>query len=116
MLRGPEDDVVTQEHYVARSGPANVRTTGPLSFSVDDEVRRRGTAKEQNVVEGAIDVMEDALRGREMGLTRIMHVEKYLDYIGDVRPGEGEVLESPDQATVGSRVADEGPMSEETLA
>jgi hypothetical protein len=39
-----------------------------------------------------------------------------LDRESDVRPGEGEVLESLDQAAVGSRVADGAPMSEETLA
>jgi hypothetical protein len=37
-----------------------------------------------------------------------MHVEAHLlDCVGDVRPGEGEVLESPDNG---------GPMLEETLA
>jgi hypothetical protein len=39
-----------------------------------------------------------------------------LDRVGNVGPGEGEVLESPSQDTVGSRVADGAPMSEETLA
>jgi hypothetical protein len=65
--------------------------------------------KKQTEVEGALEVMEDVLRCRKMGLTRIEHVEVHLlDHIGDVRPGEGEVLESPSQATVGSRVADGG--------
>jgi hypothetical protein len=46
-----------------------------------------------------------------------MHVEAHLlDCIGDVKPGEDEVLESPDQATIGSRVVDGAPMAEETLA
>jgi hypothetical protein len=45
-----------------------------------------------------------------MGLTGVMHVEAHLlDGVGDVRPSEGEVLESLDQATVGSRVADGSP-------
>jgi hypothetical protein len=67
-LRRPGDEVVTQEHRVARSGPASVGTTGPVSISVDDEVRRRGVAKKQAVVEGALEVPKDALRGYEMGL------------------------------------------------
>jgi hypothetical protein len=52
-----------------------------------------------------------------MGLTGVVHVEAHLlDRAGNVRPGEGEVLKSPSQATVGSRVADRVPRSEETLA
>jgi hypothetical protein len=117
MLQGSGDEVVTQKHCVARSGPASVGTTGPVSISVDDEVRCRDVAKKQAVVKGALEVPNDALRGCEMGLMRVVHVEAHLlDRVGNVGPGEGEVLESPSQATVGSRVADGGPMSEETLA
>jgi hypothetical protein len=59
----------------------------------------------------------DALCGCEMGFTRVIHVEAHLlDRIGNVGSGEDEVLESPSQAVVGSRVTDRGPMSEETLA
>jgi hypothetical protein len=49
------------------------------------------------VIEGVLELPEDALRGCEMGLMGVMLVEAHLlDRIGDVRPGEGEVLESPD--------------------
>jgi hypothetical protein len=49
------------------------------------------------VVEGALEVPEVALCGHEMGLTRVVHVEAHLlDHVGDVRPSEGEVLESLD--------------------
>jgi hypothetical protein len=116
-FRGPGDEVVAQEHHVARSGPMSVGTTEPDNISVDDEVQRRGTTKKQAKVEGALEVLKDALRGREMGLTRVMHVEAHLlDCVGNVGPGESEVLESPSQAAIGSRVADGPPMSEETLA
>jgi hypothetical protein len=37
-LRGLGDEVVTQEHRIARSGPVSVGTTGPVSISVDDKV------------------------------------------------------------------------------
>jgi hypothetical protein len=40
-LRGPGDEIVTQEHRIARSGSVSVGTTDPISISVDDEVRRR---------------------------------------------------------------------------
>jgi hypothetical protein len=69
------------------------------------------------VVEGVLEVLKDALRGREMGLTGVVHVEAHLlNRIGNVRPGEGEILESPSQAAVSSRVTDVAPMSVETLA
>jgi hypothetical protein len=62
------------------------------------------------VVEGALEVPKDVLHGHEMGLTRVMHVEAHLlNRVGNIGPGEGEVLESPGQAVVGSRVTDGGP-------
>jgi hypothetical protein len=68
-LQGLGDEVVTQEHCIAQSGPADVGTTGPVSISVDDKVRCRGAAKKQVVVEGALEVPKDVLHGREMVLT-----------------------------------------------
>jgi hypothetical protein len=71
------------------------------------------------VVEGGLEVQKYALRGRVMGLMGVVHVEAHLlDHIGNVGPGEGEVLESPNKVAVGSRVANGGGglMSEETLA
>jgi hypothetical protein len=69
MLRGPGDEVVTQEYYTAQSGLVSIRTVGLVSISVDDEVRRRGMAKKQVVVEDALEVPKDALHSHEMGLT-----------------------------------------------
>jgi hypothetical protein len=66
--------------------------------------------KKQVVVEGALEVPKDALHDREMGLMRVVHVEAHLlDCVGNVEPGEGEVLESPSQVVIGSRVTDGGP-------
>ena len=49
--------------------------------------------KKQPVVDGATEVAEEALESREVGLLRIMHVKTDLLHgVGDVRPGEGEVL------------------------
>jgi hypothetical protein len=65
--------------------------------------------KKQAVVEGALEVAEDPLRNREVGLSRVMHVEAHLlDRVGDVGPGEGEVLEGSDQAVIGDWVTDGG--------
>jgi hypothetical protein len=48
------------------------------------------------VVEGALEVAKDALRNREMGLMRVVHVMAHrLDRVRDIRTS---VLESPDQA------------------
>jgi hypothetical protein len=95
-LRGPGHEVVAQEQRVAQSGPASVGTTGPVSINVDNEVRRRGAAKKQAMVDGALEVPKDALHGREMGLTGVVHVEAHLlDHIGNVGLDKGEVLECP---------------------
>jgi hypothetical protein len=81
----------------------SVRTTGLVSISVDDEVRRRGTTKKQAEVEGALEVPKDVLHDHEMGLTRVVHVEAHLlDLVGNVETSESEVLESHNQAAVGS--------------
>jgi hypothetical protein len=73
-------------------------------------------AKKQVEVEGTLEVPKDALHDYEMGLTRFMHVEAHLwDRVDNVRPGEGEVLESPSQTAVGNQVMDVGPMLEEIL-
>jgi hypothetical protein len=67
-------------------------------------------AKKQTLVEGALEVPKDALRGRDMGLTRLVHVEAHLlDRVGNVRAGECDVLESTSQVAVGSRDADNLP-------
>jgi hypothetical protein len=61
-------------------------------------------AEKQTVIEGALEVVKDLLRSREMRLSRIMYVEAHLlNHVGDVRPGEGKVLKSPNQVMVGSR-------------
>jgi hypothetical protein len=94
-LRGPGDEVVIRKHRIAWSGPASVRTTCPIIINVDDEIQSRGATKKHAVVEGALEVAEDAFHNCEMGLMGVMHVEAHLlDRIGDVKPGEGEELES----------------------
>jgi cobyric acid synthase len=49
------------------------------------------------VVEGALEIAEDAFRNCEIGLMRVVHVEaRLLDHVGDVEFGNCEVLESAD--------------------
>jgi hypothetical protein len=61
--------------------------------------------KEQAVVysEGAqaTKVAEETLESCEVGLPRIMHMKaQLLNCIGDVRPGEGEVLKSTSKTSI----------------
>jgi hypothetical protein len=116
-LRGQRNEVVAQEHSVAWSGLMSILTTGLVNVSVDDEVRRRGMVEKQIMVKGALEFVEYAVHGCEIGLMGIMHVEAHLlDRIGYVSPDEGEVIESPSEAMVRSCVTNEPPMPEETLA
>jgi hypothetical protein len=81
----------------------SVRTTSPVSISVDDKVRLRGAANKQAVVEDALEVRKDALHGHEMRLTRVVCMEAHLlDRVGNIGSDEGGVLESPSQAAVGN--------------
>jgi len=58
--------------------------------------------KEQAAVDSAA---EEALESSEVGLSGIMHVKTdLLYYIGDVRPGEGEVVKCTGKTPVSSLV------------
>jgi hypothetical protein len=60
--------------------------------------------KKQPVVDGA---PEEALESREVGLPGIVHMETDLLHgVGDVRPGEGEVLKGTDKTPVAGGVRD----------
>jgi hypothetical protein len=68
--------------------------------------------KKHATIESALEVAEDALHTCEMGLTGVMHMEAdLLDHVRNVKPGEGEgeILESPGQATISSQFTNEGP-------
>jgi hypothetical protein len=56
-----------------------------------------------------VEVAQDPLGSGEMGLPRGMHMQAHLlDGVGDVGPGEGEVLERGGQASVRCLVSDRG--------
>jgi hypothetical protein len=53
--------------------------------------------KKRVMVKDALEVAEGALCSSDVGLMGIIHVKAHiLNYVGDVRPGDGEVLKSPD--------------------
>ena len=55
----------------------------------------------------ALDVAQDALDGSQVLLARVVHVKTHLlDGVRDVRAREGEVLQSPGEAPILSRVGD----------
>jgi hypothetical protein len=56
---------------------------------------------------------QDPLHRGEVRLPRIVHVEAYpLDDVGDVGPGEDEVLKCPGDAPIAGRIDDRGPVAE----
>jgi hypothetical protein len=63
--------------------------------------------KKQPVVDGAPKVAEEALESHEVGLPRVVHMETDLLHgIGDVSPGEGEVLKGTGKTSVPGGVLD----------
>ena len=61
----------------------------------------------QPLVDGALKIAEEALESREVGLPGVVHMETDLLHgVGDVRPGEGEVLKGTGKAPVPGRVLD----------
>jgi hypothetical protein len=52
--------------------------------------------KKRVMVEDAPEVAEGALCSSDMGLMGIVHVKAHIpNCVGDVRPGDGEVLKGP---------------------
>jgi hypothetical protein len=63
--------------------------------------------KKQPVVDGAPEVAEEALESREVGLSGVVHMETDLLHgVGDVRPGEDEVLKGISKTPVAGGVRD----------
>jgi hypothetical protein len=116
-LGGLGDEVGTQEHGIARGGPACVGAVGPVSIGIDHKIRSRGWAEEEAVVEKATEVSQNPLKSSDVGLPWCVHMKAHLlNDVGDVGPGEGEVLECACQAPVRRRVRDRGPSSSESFA
>ena len=62
--------------------------------------------KNQAEANSATDVAEETLQCSKVRLPRIMHVKtNLLNGIGEIRPGEGEVLQGTGEAPVGSRIS-----------
>jgi hypothetical protein len=108
-LGSPGDEVGTQEHDIARGGRARVGAADPVSVCVHHKIRRRGWAKEEAVVTRAPKISQNLLESGDVGLPWCMHMKAHLlNEVGDVGPGEGEVLECACQTLVRRRVDDRG--------
>jgi hypothetical protein len=101
---GPRDDrlslgrlghkVVPEEHRVAGRRSMSVRTSNPVSVSVDDEVGAGRAMQKETVIRHPLEVAHDALHDCQMRLPRVMHVQTNLLYgVGDVGPREHQVLQ-----------------------
>jgi hypothetical protein len=93
-LGRPEDQVVPEEHDIARRGAMSVRAASPVGVGVDDQVGAGRAAQQQAKVGCPTKIAQDALHGRQVGLSRVMHVQADLLHgISDVGPCERQVLE-----------------------
>ena len=62
--------------------------------------------KKQAEANSATDVAEETLQCSQVRLPGIMHVKTYLlNGIGEIRPGEVQVLQGTVKAPVGSRIS-----------
>jgi hypothetical protein len=103
-LGRPGHQVAAQEDRVAGGGAPSVRTPCPVGVNVDDKLGEGGPVKEV-VVDRAPEVAEEALESSGVRLSGIMHVKTdLLNGVGDVRPGEGEVLKGTSKTPVSSGI------------
>jgi hypothetical protein len=93
-LGRPGDQVVPEEHDIARRGATSVRAAIPVGVGVDDQVGVGRAAQQQAEVGCPTKIAQDVLHGRQVGLPRVMHVQADLLHgISDVGPCERQVLE-----------------------
>jgi hypothetical protein len=77
-----------------------VWTTCPVNVHVDDEIRAAQMTQKKTVVWHSLKIAHDALHGRQMWLSRVMHMQTYLLHgVNNVRPCEDQVMESPCNAS-----------------
>ena len=88
-LGQPGDEVVLEEHGIARGRLARVGTARPVGIGVDTKLHGRGPVEKDPEVKGATQVPQDPLHRDEVRLQRVVHVEAdLLDDVGNVRPRE----------------------------
>jgi hypothetical protein len=110
---GPGDEVVAEEHIIARGALMCIWATHPVRIRVDRQLRGGGEASQvEGEVQGASQIAQDALYHSEVRLLGIMHMEAdLLNCVGDVGAGERHVLEGPDEAHELSWISNKRPES-----
>jgi hypothetical protein len=89
VLGRPGDQVVPEEHDIARRGATSVREANPAGRAVTQQAEVRHPTK----------IAQDALHGHQVELARVMHVQAdLLQDISDVGPCECQVLEGSNNA------------------
>jgi hypothetical protein len=105
-LGGPRDKTATEEDSVARGGAASIRAASPIRISVDDEPIWRNLGNDKTKVEGSLKVSKNPFSSNKVIFPGIMHVQAdLLDSIGNIRPGEGQILKCTTKAAIGSGVS-----------
>ena len=77
-LGGPGDEVITEEHSIARGGLACIRTAGPIKISVYDKISGGGRSQQKTQMKRALDIAKNALQSLKVRLPRIMHMNTDL--------------------------------------
>jgi hypothetical protein len=79
VLGRPGDQVIPEEHGIARRGATSVREASPAGRAVTQQAEVRRPMK----------IVQDALHGHQVELARVMHVQAdLLQDISDVGPCE----------------------------
>jgi hypothetical protein len=73
-LGGPRDKAAPKKNCVARGGASSVRTTGPISISVNNELSWSSPANDKTKVESALEILENPFGSNQMSLPGIMHM------------------------------------------
>jgi hypothetical protein len=73
-LGRPGDEIVPEEHRIARGRLARVRTSRTISIRVDSKISRCGPVKVKTEIQSALKVAKNALHSTKVRLPRIIHV------------------------------------------
>jgi hypothetical protein len=116
-LGGPRDEVIVEEHNIARGGLVCTRATRPVRIRVDCQLVGGGGASQVEAeVQEASQIAQHSLHHNEVRLLRIIHMKaNLLDDVGDVRAGERQVLEGPGEAPKLSWISNMRPRSDRDI-
>jgi hypothetical protein len=68
------DEIVPEEHRIARGRLVRVRTSRPISIRVDSKMSRCGPVKVKTEIQSALKVAKNVLHRTKVRLPRVMHI------------------------------------------